>query len=273
MNLVDTERTPLAVVYDTVRAEAEARGVTPTHSELVGLVPEKVLFDTAAHHVRLEGFTSSSVLEHEVRAVATAAPTLAGFVADVAGSDPVPGGGSVSALSGQLAAALARMVAGLTVGRPRYADVEDAMRRLADDADALTRRLGALVDEDADAYALVSAAYRTPKDDAGRASAIEQALLAAARVPLETARACRDAAALALTCAAQGNRNTVTDAGVAALLADAGCRGAAYNVRVNVVSLSDPSTGAPLADAARTLVGETRELARQAEELVEAALA
>jgi glutamate formiminotransferase / formiminotetrahydrofolate cyclodeaminase len=272
MNLVDTERTPLAVVYDEVRAQAEARGVSPTRSELVGLVPEKVLFDTAVHHVRLDGFTPSLVLEHEVRAVAAASPTLEGFVADVASGDPVPGGGSVSALAGQLAAALARMVAGLTIGRPKYADVEDIMRGLADAADALVVRLGALVREDADAYALVSSAYRLPKDEPGRAVTIQAALLEAARVPLETARACRDVAALAVTCAEHGNRNTVTDAGVAVLLADAGCRGAAYNVRINVVALPDPSAGAATADAARALVAETRVIADRVEGLVEAAL-
>jgi glutamate formiminotransferase/formiminotetrahydrofolate cyclodeaminase len=271
MNLVDTERTPLAVAFDAVSAEAQARGATPTHSELIGLVPEKVLFDMAVHHVRLVGFTPSMVLEREVRA-ATQGSTLAGFVSDVAGSDPVPGGGSVSALAGQLAAALARMVAGLTIGRAKYADVEDEMRALAIDADALVARLGALVREDADAYALVSRAYRLPKDDPGRAAAVEQALLAAARVPLETARACRDAARLAVTCAERGNTNTVTDAGVAALLAEAGCRGAGYNVRINVVALRDHSAGAPLAADAQALVVETAAFAAETTARVEAAL-
>ena len=270
MNLVDTERTPLALAYDTVREAAEVRGVTPTWSELVGLVPEKVLLDTAVHHVRLEGFTSDSVLERRVRE--QAGPGLADFVADVAGSDPVPGGGSVSALAGQLAAALARMVAGLTIGRKKYAEVEDEMRALAQRADVLVRRLGELVREDSEAYAVVSEAYRLPKDDVARDERIESALLLAAEVPLETARACRDVAALAVTCAAKGNVNTVSDAGVAALLAEAGCTGATYNVRINVSSMTDPASGESLATDAASVLDDARRFAAQARELVEHAL-
>ena len=86
------------------------------------------------------------------------------FVASVAGGSPVPGGGSVSALAGQLAAALAQMVAGLTVGRKKYAEVEAEMQEVAHDAKALSHRLGALVKEDAEAYGMVSAAYKLPKD-------------------------------------------------------------------------------------------------------------
>jgi glutamate formiminotransferase/formiminotetrahydrofolate cyclodeaminase len=276
MNLVDTDQTPLHRAYDMVRLEAEARGLTPTHSEIVGLVPEQVLFDTAARHVRLPAVTPGMVLENRVRE-ATSGQTLAGFVSDVAGSDPVPGGGSVSALAGQLAAALAQMVAGLTVGRKKYADVEDEMTSIAAEAQRLSTTLAGLVQEDADAYATVSDAYRLPKDDeeqrATRAAAIEEGLLLAAEVPLRTARACRDVAQLALACAQRGNSNTVTDGGVATMLADAGCRGAAFNVRINVVSLADRRRGEALEAEAKGLVAETSELARAADELVERALA
>lgn len=276
MNLVDTDRTPLSRVFDLVRVEAEARGVTPTRSELVGLVPEQALFEAAARHVRLPGLTSAMVLEHQVRAALSGGPTLAGFVADVAGGAPVPGGGSVSALAGQLGAALAQMVAGLTVGRPKYAAVEAQMQAVLDDAAAAGRRLGALVQEDADAYALVSDAYRMPRDSeaaaAARTEAIEAALLKAAEVPLETARACRDVARLAAVCAAEGNRNAVSDAGVAALLAEAACRGAVYNVRINVAALGDPAGGAALVAEAAELVEVTAAFARQATACVEAAI-
>ena len=276
MNLVDTDQTPLHRAYDLVRLEAEARGVTPTHSELVGLVPEQVLFDAAARHVRLPAVTPDMVLENRVRQAQSGA-TLAGFVADVAGSDPVPGGGSVSALAGQLAAALAQMVAGLTVGRKKYVEVAEEMKDVAAQAQGLSSTLAGLVQEDADAYATVSSAYRLPKDDeaqqAARAAAIEAGLLLAAEVPLRTARACRDVAHLALACAERGNSNTVTDGGVAAMLADAGCRGAAFNVRINVVSLADRSKGAPLEAEALALVAETAAVAQTALERVEQALA
>jgi glutamate formiminotransferase/formiminotetrahydrofolate cyclodeaminase len=274
MNLVDTDSTPLSLVFDTVRAEAEARGVSPTRSELVGLVPEKVLFETAAHHVLLPDFTPDMVLETKVRAATQAAPTLNGFLASVAGPDPVPGGGSVSALAGQLAAALAEMVAGLTIGRKKYAEAEAEMTALVDEAHTLRDRLGALVAEDADAYAVVSDAYKLPKDGdpAAREAAIRAALVTAAEVPLETARLCRDVTRLAVACATRGNTNAVTDAGVAALLAEASCRGAAYNVRINVASMSDPTLGTPLADAATALVAETHALALEAVARVERAI-
>ena len=276
MNLVDTDRTPLHRAYDMVRMEAEARGVTPTKSELVGLVPERVLFDAAAHHIRLPDFSTDMVLEVQVRAATKAAPSLGDFVASVAGDAPVPGGGSVSALAGQLGAALAQMVAGLTVGRKKYVDVEPEMRALAQQAQGLADRLSRLVDEDADAYALVSDAYRLPKDDeqatAARETAIQAALRKAADVPLETARACREVAQLAATCAAKGNQNAVTDAGVAALLAEAGCRGAAYNVRINVASMADRSAGEALSAEVADLVNATHAAASDATTRVEAAL-
>jgi formiminotetrahydrofolate cyclodeaminase len=198
------------------------------------------------------------------------------FVASVAGSSPVPGGGSVSALAGQLAASLAQMVAGLTVGRKRYVEVEGEMQEVAHVARALGERLAALVREDADAYGLVSAAYKLPKDDeasvAAREEAIQAALTKAAEVPLETARACSDVARLAVTCAAKGNVNTVSDAGVAALLAEAGCRGAAYNVQINVSSLADRAMGEALAEEVNALVDATRASAAEAVARVEAAI-
>jgi glutamate formiminotransferase/formiminotetrahydrofolate cyclodeaminase len=276
MNLVDTDSTPLSLVFDTVRTEAEARGVSPTRSELVGLVPEKVLFETAAHHVLLPDLTPDMVLETKVRAAmeSSAAPSVDSFLTSVAGPDPVPGGGSVSALAGQLGAALAEMVAGLTIGRAKYADAETEMTALAVAAHALRDRLGSLVQDDADAYAVVGQAYRLPKDgDAEtRAAAIQAALVVAAEVPLETARLCRDVARLSVACASRGNANAVTDSGVAALLADAACRGAAYNVRINVASMTDAGAGAALADEARALVAETAGLAAEAAACVERAI-
>ena len=91
-------------------------------------------------------------------------------------------------------------------------------------------------------------------------------------MPLETARACRDVAALAVTCAAKGNVNTVSDAGVAALLAEAGCTGATYNVRINVSSMTDPASGESLATDAAAVLDDARRFAAQARELVEHAL-
>jgi glutamate formiminotransferase / formiminotetrahydrofolate cyclodeaminase len=276
MNLVDTEKTPLHQAYDMVKMEAEARGVTPTWSEIVGLVPERVLFDAAARHIRLRNFSTDMVLERKVRAAVTGGESLSGFVASVASPNPTPGGGSVAAHVGALAAALAQMVAGLTVGKKKYAAVDAEMRELAVRAAALGNTLAALVARDAAAYAIVAAAYKLPAEgDAQqreKTAKIDAALLHAAEVPLETAHACADVAELALAVAERGNTNAASDAGVAALLAEAGCVGASYNVRINVGALSEKGRGAALSAEAKQLVARTRELARKTGEIVERAL-
>ncbi len=272
MNLTDTDTTPIWRAYEEVRREAEARGVSPTWSEIVGLVPERALFDAAAHHIQLRGFTNALVLEHKVRE-ALAGETVSGFVSAVASSAPVPGGGSVAAHVGALGSALAEMVAGLTVGRKKYAAVDADMRKLGTTAARLRAELSTLVQADADAYTVVGAAYKLPKTTPAelgeRDAAIQAALMKAAEVPLETARACAEVAALAATCADKGNANAASDAGVAALLAEAACRGAAYNVRINVSSMPDKAAGAPLAAEAASLVAAATAAAALATAAVE----
>ena len=276
MNLTDTDTTPIWRAYDAVKLEAEKRGVSPTWSEIVGLVPQRALFETAAHHIQLRGFSNDMLLEHKVREAASGGETVSGFVASVASSAPVPGGGSVAAHVGSLAAALAEMVAGLTIGRKKYAAVDADMKELAAHATTLGARLAALVQEDADSYTHVSSAYKLPKDtpeqNVARDAAIQAALVKAAEVPLETARACVAVAKLAAICAQKGNSNAVSDAGVAALLAEAACKGAAYNVRINVASMKDPQTGKALAAEASTLVHECASAAIDAISAVERAI-
>jgi glutamate formiminotransferase/formiminotetrahydrofolate cyclodeaminase len=276
MNLVDTEKTPIYRAYEMVRMEAEAQGVTPTWSEIVGLVPEKALFETAARHIRLRGFSNEMVLEHKVRRAVTGGESLSGFVASVASSNPVPGGGSVAAHAGALAAALAQMVAGLTVGKKKYAAVDAEMKEAGLRAAALGNTLAALVALDAQAYAKVAEAYKLasePADAAARrAEAITAALVGAADVPLATARACADVADLALLVATKGNTNAASDAGVAALLAEAGCRGAVYNVRINVSSLDDKTKGAALLAESQALLARIRPTVQQVLDRVDAVI-
>jgi glutamate formiminotransferase/formiminotetrahydrofolate cyclodeaminase len=167
------------------------------------------------------------------------------------------------------------MVAGLTVGRKKYA-AEAEMKEVALRAAELSNTLAALVERDARAYAAVSAAYKLPKEGEGaeraRDAAITDALLGASAVPLETARACAAVAELAERVAARGNQNAVSDAGVAALLADAACRGAAYNVRINVAALSDRTRGAALVAEAERLTTETAARAKAVTDIVEGKL-
>jgi glutamate formiminotransferase/formiminotetrahydrofolate cyclodeaminase len=216
------------------------------------------------------------VLERKVRGAVSGGVSLSGFVSSVASSTPTPGGGSVAAHVGALGAALAQMVAGLTIGRKKYAAVDAEMKQIAQEAADLGNTLSALVDADARSYTAVSEAYKLAKepDDAAvrRAHAITEALLGASRIPLETARACARVAELAAAVATKGNTNAVSDAGVAALLAHAACRGAAYNVRINVASLDDKSRGAPLVAEVMELVARTQRFADEANAAVEAAL-
>jgi glutamate formiminotransferase/formiminotetrahydrofolate cyclodeaminase len=273
MNLVEIDKTPMHRAFDVVKMEAAARGVGTTWSEIVGLVPERALFDAAARYLQLSNFSIDQVLERKVRSALSGGPSLSGFVASVASSEPVPGGGSVAAHVGALAAALAQMVAGLTVGRKKYAAVEPRFKEMQLQASALGARLSALVELDAKSYAAVSAAYKLPKDTpdqtAKRDAAITASLIGASEVPLETARACAEVAKLAAEAAEGGNTNAVSDAGVAALLAEAACRGAAYNVRINVNSLSDKNAGRALSEAATEFVKETSAHAKRAIAAVE----
>lgn len=276
MNLVDTEKTPLYRAYDMVKMEAEAQGVSPTWSEIVGLVPEKALFETAARHIQLRDFKPEMVLEKKVRDAVQGGESVSGFVAAVAAPVPAPGGGSVAAHAGALGAALAQMVAGLTAGKKKYIAVDAEMRELALTAAGLVNTLSSLVARDAEAYTMVTDAYKLPSEPAEaaarRKAAIEDALIGAAQVPLETARACAEVAALAATCAVKGNTNAVSDAGVAALLADAACRGAVYNVRINISSLDDKSRGAGLIEEAGQLLAQTRQRVEEATAAVEKAI-
>jgi glutamate formiminotransferase/formiminotetrahydrofolate cyclodeaminase len=276
MNLVDVEKTPVFRAFDAVKMEAEAQGVSPTWSEIVGLVPEGALFDTAARHLQLRNFSREMIVEHRVRRAVEGGQSVSRFVAAVASPSPVPGGGSVAAHAGALAAALTQMVAGLTVGKKKYAAVDAEMRDIAVRAAGLVNTLSALAVRDAEAYAEVSAALKLPQAPeaaaAARSAALSTGLLRAARVPLDTARACANVAELAVVVAERGNTNATSDAGVAALLAEAGCKGAAFNVRINVAALDDRSLGTALVEEVARLVEITSKRAAEAVARVEAGL-
>lgn len=190
---------------------------------------------------------------------------LTTFLDDLASGEPTPGGGSAAALAGALGAALATMVARLTVGRKRYADVEPAMQAVLDEADALRVRLTQLVSEDAQAYEAVRAAYKLPKeselDQHERSVAIQSALQAASATPLETMRACIATMQLAERAASLGNVNAATDGAVGVLLAYAGLQGAALNVRVNLGSIEDQNFVATSEQAAARWLAEGTEIA------------
>jgi len=168
---------------------------------------------------------------------------------------PVPGGGSASALAGALGAALVEMVCELTVGKPEYEDVDPVARQIGAAAGELRGSMLAAAEEDAAAYLDVVAARRLPRDSdeerEARKAAIGEASVTATEVPLRVARLAAEVLDLAASIAAIGNRNAVSDAGAAALLAAAAARGAALNVRINLPSL--PEAHPLRADAAMRL--------------------
>lgn len=275
MNLVDTEKTPMHRAYEAVRTEAAAYGVTPTWSEIVGLVPERVLLEAGARHVQLRGYSPSMLLERKVREVVAGGEAVGAFVSRVASPTPTPGGGSVAAHVASLGAALAQMVTGLTIGKKKYASAESEMKELAQKATALRQQLSALVERDAEAYETVRAAYGLPSEPesaaAAKADAVRSALIFAAEVPLETARAAASVGEIASAVAERGNTNAVSDACVAALLAEAACKGAAWNVRINVASLDEPgkARGTELLSAVRQCIETASSHARKAEAAIE----
>jgi formiminotetrahydrofolate cyclodeaminase len=170
--------------------------------------------------------------------------TLASFIDELASSSPAPGGGSVAALSGALGAALTSMVCNLTLGKKKYAAVEDDLKKVLAQSESLRRQFLELTEKDTQAFNKVMEAFGLPKDTepqkALRTAAIREATKEATLIPLEVMKHCIDAMALAQEVAAKGNVNSVSDAGVSGLMLHAACQGAALNVRINLNSLNDP---------------------------------
>jgi len=243
MNLVDTEATPIHRVLALVRAEAARHGATISGCEVVGLVPEYAMLDAAEHAMQLEGFRRDQVLELRLRRPPMSEGISVGtFLEQVAGPTPTPGGGTVAAFTGALAAALATMVANLTLGKKKYAASEETMKQVKREAAALQSALLSLARKDSEAFEAVLRARRlpqsTPEESAARDRALAAAELGAARVPLATAEACISVIGLAERAASQGNPNAASDAGVAGLLARAAGEGALLNVQINLKSIA-----------------------------------
>jgi len=289
INLLDYKTTPLHVVFETAREEAEKLGLIVTGSELVGLTPLAPMLEAGRYFLRKQG-KSAGVPERELVEIAVrsmgldqVAPfdpakkiieyhfaadaplmsmTVTRFVDEVSTESPAPGGGSVAALMGSLGAALATMVANLTVGKKGYEDAWQALADVAERGQPLKDRLARAVDEDTEAFTRVMEAMRlpkgTPEQQAERDRVLENANKAAAEVPLHTARLCLEAIELAATAAELGNRNSVSDAGVAALAARAGVEGAVLNVRINLGGITDAAFKARAFEAAAALEADAR---------------
>ena len=254
INLTDFEQTPMHRVYEAVKREAERYGATPVGSEIVGLVPKKAIEMAADFFLQLENFSPEQVFENKLANVLSGAPldtakdgkltNLARpFLDAVAAPTATPGGGSVSAFAGALAAALGQMVAGLSRKKKSQAAYAD---KLSEELDALRRtadELAKAIDRDAASYDAVMAAFKLPQGNAEekrqRDETIQSATRGAAEVPLQVAES-----TIALF-ERLGQLNPIvaasmrSDLEVARLMAAAGVRGALANVEVNLDGVTD----------------------------------
>jgi glutamate formiminotransferase/formiminotetrahydrofolate cyclodeaminase len=245
MNLTDYNKTPIHRVVETVRREAARYGVGIQRSEIVGLVPQRALLDAAQWYLQIDDFKPEQVLENRLgSALQEAGDSLnATFLEELAAGTATPGGGSAAAYAAAMGAALCAMVARLTVGKKKYADVETRMTQIIVEADELRKRLADGVQRDAAAFDAVMAALRLPKDteaqQAARTEAVERAMSHAAEVPLDAARMAARVVELAAELAETANSNAVSDCGSAGALAAAGLHAAGLNVRINAAQVMD----------------------------------
>ncbi len=303
MNITDINTTPLHVAFDEVTRAAAARGIRVTGAEIVGLIPRRTLLEAGRYYLhkqqRSTGIPDDEIITMAIRSMGldqlkpfdpaekviedmlddTSGKkkltdlTLTGFARETASESPAPGGGSVAAYLGALAAALGTMVANLSAHKAGW---DDRWREFSDQAEkgqALLNRLLALVDEDTAAFDRVMAAFGMPKSSeaerAARNSAIEEATLNAALVPLRTMETTVEVFPLLEYVALHGNPASASDAGVGALAAAAAAGGARLNVLINATQLTDRDRAAEIIAKADSLESEARQLSASVLKTVE----
>lgn len=304
MNITDMNVTPLHVAFEEVCRAAAARGLRVTGTEIVGLVPKRVLVDAGKFYLEkqqrslgvpeeelikitikslglndLKPFNpKEKVIEYlmtdeEVQASKERLVRMSvkGFARETASESAAPGGGSVSAYMGALAAALGTMVANLSAHKRGWDDRWKEFSDWAERGQDVMERLLRLVDEDTEAFAKIMDVFSMPKgteeEKAARAEAMEKATLYASRVPLKTMQTAMEAMPVALAMARIGNPASASDAGVGAIAALAAVRGAHLNVRINAAGLKDRALASELTDEAARIEAEA--VAAEAEVLAE----
>lgn len=304
MNITDMNVTPLHVAFEEVCRAAAARGLRVTGTEIVGLVPKRVLVDAGKFYLEKQQ-RSLGVPEEELIKIAVKSlglndlkpfnpkekvieylmadeevqarkerlvrMSVKGFARETASESAAPGGGSVSAYMGALAAALGTMVANLSAHKRGWDDRWKEFSDWAETGQNVMERLLRLVDEDTEAFAKIMDVFSMPKgteeEKAARAEAMEKATLYASRVPLKTMQTAMEAMPVALAMARIGNPASASDAGVGAIAALAAVRGAHLNVRINAAGLKDRALAAELTDEAARIEAEA--VAAEAEVLAE----
>jgi len=300
LNLTNYHVTPPQEVLEAARELARERGIVVTGSEIVGVVPYDAMQQAGRFYLRrmrkstglpardvvrtaVQALGLEDVAEFDIERKVIGLPradgplvgrTVADFVDEVSRDTPAPGGGSIAALAGALGAALASMVANLSIGKGEFDDRYDALCKLAERAQELKDDLVRSVDADTEAFNEVIAALRMPKDTAEqverRAAAIREGYKAAARVPLRTAQLCSEVLGLCETAAGVGNAAVMSDAGVGALMAWAGVQGAVHNVRINLPNTKDEAFVAEMQSTLGELLAESKALCERIQAAVEA---
>jgi glutamate formiminotransferase/formiminotetrahydrofolate cyclodeaminase len=275
MNLVNYQQTPIYRVLETIKSEAARWGTIVTSTEIVGLVPNEAIANSARWYLMLENFSKEQILEERLRSALEGQQSRQGlstFVESVASFSPAPGGGSVSAAAGSLAAALASMVCRLTLGKKKYAEVQDQVNAVLKRTDVLKDELGELVQRDAAAFDALMAAMKLPKDtepqQQQRHEAIQKATITATETPLEVMQKSLQALELAIEIAKIGNVNSVSDAGVGSLMARTAVEGAYYNVQINLPGIEDKAVAERIDAESRKILADADAKVKLAREIV-----
>ena len=296
LNLTNYRITPPQAVLEAARELAAQRGIAVTGSEIVGVVPFEAMREagrfylqrmrkstgipardivtTAAQSLGLDDVADFDI-ERKVIGLPQADGALvkrsvAEFVDEVSRDTPAPGGGSIAALAGALGAALASMVANLSIGKSEFDARYEALCDLAERAQAAKDELVAAIDADTEAFNEVMTALQMAKDTAEQVAARSEAIRAgyksAARVPLRTAQSCREVLDLCRAAADLGNQAVMSDAGVGALMAYAGVQGAIHNVRINLPHTKDPEFIAEMESQLGSLLADSRAICDEIQE-------
>lgn len=241
MNLTDYKVTGVHTVFEAIKEECEKYGVEILESEVIGLIPQEALSETAKHYLKINGFSSKQILENVLQEKMenfvnsnNSTNSIKNFLDDVASKNPVPGGGSVSALAGSLAAALCSMVANLTLANKNYTKVHSKISKVLEETEKLRNHLYELIEEDSLAYQAVADAYKT-KDKKQTQSALKKA----AQTPLEIAKTASELLEPLEVLEQEGNKNAVSDCGVARHMIEAAIKGGILNVEINLKYIED----------------------------------
>ncbi|MBE0433134.1 cyclodeaminase/cyclohydrolase family protein, partial [candidate division WOR-3 bacterium] len=238
INMTEYTKTPLYRVFEMARREAARYGVTIRESEIVGLVPEQALIDTARYYLQLDRFNENQILEYRLRGKAGKQSILE-FLNELATSRPTPGGGSVAALQAALGCGLLAMVTGITVRKTKDTELKDFHGHLKLEMYEFYK----YIEKDKQAFDKVMAAFRLPEesetDRKQKDGAVQDGLQYAAQVPLDVCRKILLVYAYAETLAQKGMKGAISDVGVALHALHSGFIGARLNVLINLKSITD----------------------------------